>query len=148
MRRQARQAPDRIASSGPYPKHFNNGERMPLTAQPPLREYPIVPSPRDGAPGGNYTGYNGQYEPGRTRAIYNAHDRTVVDVAYHDRSQPPRGPREGRTHARTPYAMATYHPAATYTDLTPDHDPDAPVVVEADPRNRYVVAERILVEAC
>lgn len=114
VRRQVRQAPPQHRSTGKYPQPYGNRPPLPLSAAPPYTEYPIVPSPRDGSAPCNYTGGN----PGPVRAFYNNDDRERFDVGYHDPNRPPVAPRNGRSHASTPYSLAEYRPAPTYTNTS------------------------------
>lgn len=114
VRRQVQEAPTNIRSVGAYPKTYHNQPPEPLRAQPPFREYPVVPSPANGSPAGNYTGGN----PGPTRAFYNNNDRSTFDVGYHDSTRAPLGPRNGRAHTNTPYSLAKYVPAPDFIDTS------------------------------
>ncbi|OTA92449.1 hypothetical protein M434DRAFT_12379 [Hypoxylon sp. CO27-5] len=113
VRRQVREAPLALNSSGRYPSIYHNKPPLPLRSQPPYREFPIVPSPQGGSAPGNY-----RYDkPGPVRAFYNDNNRTQFDVGYHDPNRATRGPRDGREFADTHFSLAQYHPAPTYTNV-------------------------------
>lgn len=116
VRRQAISAPSNIGSVGAYPKYHGNRPPKPLTVQPPLREFPLTPSP-DRERGRGPTRYRGGV-PGPSRMVFNEGNRAEVDVIYHDMVAPPTGPRNGSSHARKPFEMARYHQAPTYTDTS------------------------------
>ncbi|KAF6835855.1 hypothetical protein CMUS01_05636 [Colletotrichum musicola] len=103
VRRQVREAPPFEGQTKGYPKEYHNDPSLPLTAEPQCTEYPIVPTA-----GGNYR----RGRPGPVRAFYNDSDRENFDLAYHDDSRPPIGPREGRDYKRSPFSLARYHPGS------------------------------------
>jgi hypothetical protein len=113
VRRQVEEAPRQDGQrSSLYPKEYHNNPPQPLSARGPYSEYPIRPSPRDGAAPSNYTSGC----PGPVRAFYNNDSRSEFDVGYHDSFLPPRGPRNGREHPNSNYSLASYHPGPDYTD--------------------------------
>jgi hypothetical protein len=60
-----------------YPETFKNREKLPLQAQSPWKEYPVMPS-------GSWDPATGKHGVKATRAIYNNGDRGTFDVIYHD----------------------------------------------------------------
>lgn len=118
VRRQVQQAPS--YEQPVYPKKYWNKPPLPLQAQPPYKEFPIVPSPRNGSASRNYVHPD---PPGPVRAFYNDGDRSKFDVGFHDEKEPPRGPREGRPYMDSPFSLAPYLPAPTYTDTSTIHRP-------------------------
>ncbi|KAK8016827.1 hypothetical protein PG993_015016 [Apiospora rasikravindrae] len=114
VRRQVQEAPKLMKSVGKYPGHYNNNPPLPLSANKPYREFPVVPSPAPGRTPQNYRGG----EPGPIRAFYNEQDRSHFDVAYKDATKPPRGPRNGSPYPNSNFSLATYHAAPTVVDTS------------------------------
>lgn len=88
-------------------KHF------PFQAQGPYKEFPIRPTSQTSKDQKNYR--DGKLGP--IRALYNEHDQSVFDVAYHDpnlRKPPPKGP--GHT-SEYPFSLSRYHPAPDYKEV-------------------------------
>ncbi|KAI0393694.1 hypothetical protein F5Y17DRAFT_431456 [Xylariaceae sp. FL0594] len=107
VRRQVAEAPSGdYYTEGAYPRPFSPppSSGLRLRAQPPYREYPLIPS--SSFAGGAGTGYRSDiHRPGPVRVFYNDDDRTRFDVGYQTTS---------RGEGRTRYNLAVYHPAPTF----------------------------------
>src|SRR6478609_673924 len=58
-----------------YPKQFHNKEGLPLSAQPPYTEFPIMSTQRSLGDHAIYVGGTGENtDPGPVRALYNEND--------------------------------------------------------------------------
>ncbi|KFH40801.1 hypothetical protein ACRE_085040 [Hapsidospora chrysogenum ATCC 11550] len=116
VRRQVREAPSRPSRRNPYPRYYGNKPPLDLQAQPPYREYPIVPTPTSASSRRNYGEHRAN--PGPVRAFYNENDRDRggFDVGFHDARLPTTGPRDGAEDRRSHFSLATYREAPTYTD--------------------------------
>ena len=116
VRRQVREAPSRPSRRNPYPKYYGNKPPLDLQAQPPYREYPVVPTPTSASSRRNYGEHRAN--PGPVRAFYNENDRDRggFDVGFHDARLPTTGPRDGAEDRRSHFSLATYREAPTYTD--------------------------------